>query len=198
MAAEGDLESFRTPGGHLRIVAASLGGLTKKGNGGYGETSVLHNKHEEVEHIRVEAQLLREKRELERLKAEQDREARAAKEANELERRRIELEQERVRVQNESVKLQQAQERAARRAEKALANFRSRWLEKGLAWCPSFLSSEERQHIANALRVEIESRQPYEEPIMGGVLQDVIMRNLNSTEKLFWLAENLHSRKTLT
>src|SRR5438874_1657148 len=177
MAAQGDFECFRTPGGHLRIVAASLGGLPKKDDDGYREPSVLRHKREEVEQIRVEAQLLREKRELEKLKAEEDMEARAAKEANELERRRIELEQERVRVQNQSVKLQQAQERAARRAEKALADFRSRWVEKGLALCPGFLSSEERQHITNAMRVEIESRQPYQDPIMGAILQDVILRN---------------------
>ena len=69
MAAQGDFECFRTPGGHLRIVAASLGGLPKKDDDGYREPSVLRYKREEVEQIRVEAQLLREKRELEKLKA---------------------------------------------------------------------------------------------------------------------------------
>ena len=186
MAAQGDIECFKTPGGHLRIVASSLRDL-KNGSAGRRNGSALHNRQEEVEEIRLQVQLLREKRELDRLKAEQEAEARASQEASDQERRRTEVEQERLRIQRETVKLQQAQERAACRAEKELAAFRSKWLEKGFALCPGFLSSERRQQIVEALRLEIERRQPYEEPIMDALIHDIMWRSLDDTERMFWL-----------
>jgi hypothetical protein len=167
MAGQGDLECFRTPGGHLRIVAGSLKGFTN-GCLEHREGSALRDKQEEVEEVRLETQLLREKRELGGLKAEQEAEAKASCEAADLERRRIELEQERLKNRAREPEAAAAQERAALRAGKALAAFRSKWIEKGLDLCPSFLSSEQRSQITEALREEIEQHQPHEEPIHAG------------------------------
>jgi excisionase family DNA binding protein len=190
MAAQGDFECFRTPGGHLRIVASSLRGLTN-GSTNRGNVSPVRNKQDEVEDVRLQVQLLREKRELDRLRREQEAEATVKREEQDTDQRRISLEQEKLRIQRESIKFHQAQERAARRAEKELAAFRSKWLEKGIALCPGFLCGEKRQEIADALRVEIERRQPYEDPIMGGVVQDILWKHFDDTERMFWLVKNV-------
>src|SRR5205809_55728 len=91
MAADGQLEAFRTPGGHLRIVAESIEALREQGQRPrlVREASlVLHNRRERLEELTIEAQELRARRELEKLRREQaeDEEQRQAEaEARDLE-----------------------------------------------------------------------------------------------------------------
>src|SRR5207249_702967 len=77
MVADGQLEAFRTPGGHFRIVAESIEALREQGQRPRpvrDVSPVLHNHREHVEELTLEAQELRAKRELEKLRREQDEE----------------------------------------------------------------------------------------------------------------------------
>ena len=75
MADDGELESFRTTGGHLRILAESLEGF-QHGNNNHPRpprtvqpSPVLTSCRERVEEYVLEAQEWKAKRELQRLKA---------------------------------------------------------------------------------------------------------------------------------
>jgi hypothetical protein len=108
MVSDGELEYFRTPGGHIRILVSGLSRVGSRSE--KMPSSALSNKREEVERLRLEAQLLKERHELDRLKAEQDAEARARREQEDVERRRLSVEQEQLRIQRKNIALQQAQD----------------------------------------------------------------------------------------
>lgn len=188
MAAEGELESFRTPGGHLRITHESLE-AARHGNKEKREAAspspVLRNRREELEELTLEVQKHRARRDLKKIQREeqeeserQEAEAQARQEEAaqrqaeiELERERLELEkaQERARQERE-----EAEEWERREAERELAAFRCRWQEKaGEALCPfqyRWLSAAQRKEVLDGLEAEIGKRQPTDEPRMTAII----------------------------
>jgi hypothetical protein len=188
MAADGQVEAFKTPGGHHRIVAESIEALREQRRQPRPvrePSPVLQNRRERLEELTLEAQEHRARRELEKLRREEQEEAeRREAEAQaredeavqreaeiELERERLELEraQQRARQQRE-----QAEEREKREASQALAAFRCRWQTKAIDAVSAceyrWLSATQRKEVLWGLEAEIEKRQPADEPRMGTIL----------------------------
>jgi excisionase family DNA binding protein len=188
MAADGHVEGFRTPGGHLRIIAESIEALREQRRQPRPvrePSPVLQNRRERLEELTLEAQEHRARRELEKLRREEQKEADALeaeaqaredeavqREAEiELERERLELERAQQRARQER---EQAEERAKREAQQALAAFRCRWQTKASealsAYEYRWLSATQRKEMLGGLEAEIEKRQPADEPRMGTIL----------------------------
>lgn len=173
MEAEGRLQSFRTPGGHLRITAESIEALREQRRQPRplrDASPLLHNRRERLEELTLDAQELRARRELEKLRREEAEEAEQREsEAEEREREQAErlkaLEVEQARIER-----QVTQEEQRREAERELAGFHARWLEtatellaaKELRW----LSAAQRKEMLDSLEAEIARRQPQDEPRM--------------------------------
>ena len=181
MAAEGALEGFRTPGGHLRITRDSLEAVrtgTKEKREAQGPSPVLRNRRERVEELALEAQELRAEREIQRLRQEQD-EAQAELEAEaKAEEREAEREAEAARLQLERLQIQQARERERREAERELQAFRARSLEeteKVLAqYRLSWLSHSQRREVLSTCEAEIGKRQVSDAPRMAVIIERTI------------------------
>ena len=188
MAADGQLEGFRTPGGHLRIIAESIEALREQRRQPRpvrDPSPVLQNRRERLEELTLEAQEHRARRELEKLRREEQQESeRLEAEAQaredevvqreaeiELERERLELERAQQRARQEG---EQAEEREKREAKQALAAFRCRWQTKASEAVPAceyrWLSATQRKEVLGGLEAEIEKRQPADEPRMGTIL----------------------------
>lgn len=182
MVAEGRLESFRTPGGHVRILAESVAAVREC----RGErlrpvrdaSPVLQNRRERLEELTLEAQEMRAKRELVRLQREEQEEAerqQAEEDAGEQEaaERQAELELEQERLEHE-----RAQEWQRTEAERTLATFRCRWLAEAnqalaLPEC-RWLSAAQKKEIVDAVEGEIEKRQPSDASRMAMILAHTI------------------------
>jgi hypothetical protein len=189
MVAEGRLDAFRTPGGHLRITAESIEAVREQRQARprpvRDASPVLQNRRERLEELTLEAQEHRARRELEKLRREEqeeaeEREAEAhAREEEaverqaefELERERLELEkaQERARRDRE-----RDQEEQKREAERELGAFRCRWQAKAseavAAYEYRWLSATQRKEVLEDLEAEIEKRQPADEPRMAAII----------------------------
>ena len=71
MAADGKLDSFRTPGGHLRFPSETVERLREGGGKEvrrHGPSPVLTNRQERVEELALEGQELRAQRDLAKLR----------------------------------------------------------------------------------------------------------------------------------
>jgi excisionase family DNA binding protein len=188
MAADGQVEAFKTPGGHHRIVAESIEALREQRRQPRpvrDPSPVLQIRRERLEELTLEAQEHRARRELEKLRREEQQEAeRLEAEAQaredeavqreaeiELERERLELERARQRARQEQ---EQAEEREKREAKQSLAAFRCRWQSKAnealSAYEFQWLSATQRKEVLGGLEAEIEKRQPPDEPRMGTIL----------------------------
>ena len=174
MAGDGEIQSFRTPGGHLRILAESLQSLreNKKTRTVREPSPVLANRRERVEELALQAQELRAKRDLTKLEAEEEAEARRRDEEAEAEQRAIERETEAARLRRERLRLQEARERERRESERRLAAFHCNWLKKAMESLPDWLSPAQRKEALAALETEIAKRQPDDEPIMPRLLAE--------------------------
>jgi excisionase family DNA binding protein len=174
MAGDGEIQSFRTPGGHLRILAESLQSLreNKKTRTVREPSPVLANRRERVEELALQAQELRAKRDLTKLEAEEEAEARRRDEEADAEQRAIERETEAARLRRERLRLQEARERERRESERRLAAFRCNWLNKATESLPDWLSPAQRKEALAALETEIAKRQPDDEPIMPRLLAE--------------------------
>ena len=189
MVADGQLEAYRTPGGHLRILAESIKAV-REGRQGQARpvrdaSPVLHNRRERLEALTLEAQEHRAKRELDKLQRDDQeeaerREAEAQAREEEAAQRQAEIELERERLEHEKAQEQRrlererAEEQAQFEAKQELAAFRQRWYNAAteavaapkLAW----LTSGQGKEVTEALEAEIERRQPTDEPRMGAIL----------------------------
>ena len=174
MAGDGEIQSFRTPGGHLRILAESLQSLreNKKTRTVREPSPVLANRRERVEELALQAQELRAKRDLTKLEAEEEAEARRRDEEADAEQRAIERETEAARLRRERLRLQEARERERRESERRLAAFRCNWLNKATESLPDWLSPAQRKEALAALETEIAKRQPDDEPIVPRLLAE--------------------------
>lgn len=189
MASDGQVESFRTPGGHLRILAESIEAVREHRQAQprpvRDASPVLQNRRERLEELTLEAQELRARRELEKLRREEQeeaerREAEAQVREEEADQRRAELELERDHLEHEQAQAEarlereRTLERQCREAERELAAFRCRCLDTATealsrqecAW----LSASQRKEVLDGLETEIEKRQPADEPRMGLIL----------------------------
>jgi excisionase family DNA binding protein len=181
MAADGQVEGFKTSGGHLRIVAESikaLRGQRPQPRPAHEPSPVLTNRRERVEELALEAQELRAKREIARLQAEQEAEVRRQEQETDAQEIQAEREAEAARLRRERLRSQEARERERREAERQLAAFRSRWLGKvtkilaaqDLRW----LSAGQRKEILDAAEAEIDTRQICDEPHMMEIVTHTI------------------------
>ncbi|HLY60001.1 MAG TPA: hypothetical protein VKV95_04475 [Terriglobia bacterium] len=189
MVKGGAVEGFRTPGGHLRVTAETIEAVKNqqeaKARPVREASSVLQNRRERIEELALEAQEHRAKRDLAKLEREEDEEAdRQEAEAQareekiaqrqaeiELECQRLELEKARDKERRER---EQAEEWVRREAEKALAEFRTRWMDKAketlAAYQYIWLTAIQLKEILEFLEAEIEKRQPHDEPRMAAIL----------------------------
>jgi excisionase family DNA binding protein len=189
MVAGGRLESFRTPGGHLRVLAERLEALRDgrkvQPSRVRDASPVLQNRRERLEELTLEAQEMRARRELAKLRLDeqgeserQEAESQAREEAAaerhaelELERERLKHEQAQARLRTET---EREQERLRREVEQRLAAFRCRWLEKAnqaiSAYEYRWLSAGQRKEILEGLESEITKRHPADEPRMGAII----------------------------
>src|SRR5215469_15833196 len=76
MVEAGDLEAFRTPGGHTRIFAESIAAVKEqrrsRGRPVNAPSPVLQNRRERLEELTLEAQEHRARRELDKIRREQE------------------------------------------------------------------------------------------------------------------------------
>jgi len=179
MAREGRINSFRTPGGHLRILAESIENVREhrqtQPRPVRDASPVLQNRRERVEELTLEAQEHRARRELARLQQEEQKEAEtqeAEAEAREqaAAQREAELEIERERLRQDRTK-----EMRRREAESEVAAFHCRWLDEANTAISareySWLSPSQRKEILEGLEAEIEKRHPTDEHRMATILK---------------------------
>jgi excisionase family DNA binding protein len=168
MVAEARLQSFRTPGGHLRILADSLEAMRQpdKGRTGKarGNSPVLRDRQEEVEELTLEARRMRAKRMIARLHHEEEEEA-EEREAQERARKEEAAQCEAaLAVQRQRLAQEHAQRRQNKELERKRAACRYRLLEetsRNLATAQyEWLSAGQRKQIMDAVENEIEIRQP--------------------------------------
>ncbi|MBI3668750.1 MAG: helix-turn-helix domain-containing protein [Acidobacteria bacterium] len=153
MCSAGDLPSFRTAGGHVRVPRVDLMRFRE----GHGSTasapasSVLQNRRERVEELGLEAQELRAKREIEKLRGEDS----EAERGQTMEARAQVLAQRRAleeaRLQREREAERRQRERRQVELERQEAEFRRRWLRWASAAAPDWLSAEQAQAVAGAV-----------------------------------------------
>ena len=154
MVADGQLEAFRTPGGHLRIVAESIEALREQGQRPrpVREASlVLHNRRERLEELTIEAQELRAKRELEKLRREQAEEEEQRQAEAEAREREAAEQREAARLEQRRFEREQQRELDRQEAEREQAEFHSRWLGA----VAQALSATEARWLSAAERKEI-------------------------------------------
>lgn len=194
MAAEDELESFRTPGGHLRITRESVEAARtgrKEKREAPGPSSVLRNRRERVEELALEAQELRAQREIERLRREKDEEQAETEAEAEAQERQADRETEAARLRLERVRIQQERERERREAERELQAFRARWRQEAENFLQEFrfrlahpwLSQAQRREILNACDTEIANRQLADEPLMKAVIERTVSATIEPWER---------------
>ena len=187
MVAEGRVEGFRTPGGHLRILAESIEAVREQRQPRpvRGASPVLQNRRERLEELTLEAQEMRARRELEKLRRyEQEeaesREAEAEAREQEAAQREAELELERERLEHDQAQEQarlereRAQEQARREAEQERAAFRCRWQDKASeavsAYEYRWLSASQRKEVLEGLEAVIYQRHAADEGRMPAII----------------------------
>ncbi|OFV96449.1 MAG: hypothetical protein A3F68_10405 [Acidobacteria bacterium RIFCSPLOWO2_12_FULL_54_10] len=183
MAADRELQTFTTPGGHLRVRAESLeemrDGNHKRSTRPAPPSSVLTNRREKVEELGLEAQELRAKREISKLKAEEQAEERRQQEALEASERHAEIEAEAEAQEQERWRQEQAEKRERREQERQLAQFHSGWLKKAAEVLAdknfSWLAGPQRKEVLKEVEEEIRDRQPEEEPCMLEIVTQTIV-----------------------
>ncbi|HEV2380945.1 MAG TPA: helix-turn-helix domain-containing protein [Terriglobia bacterium] len=189
MVTDGTLDGFRTPGGHLRISAASIDAIKNqrqtRARSVREASPVLQNRRERLEELNIETQEMRARRELAKLQREEQeeaerREAEAQTREEEAAQRQAEIELEQERLAREEaqerrrLERERLQEQQRREAENKLAAFHQRWYDAAaeavitakLAW----LTPSQRKELGEALEAEIDRRQPADEPRMGAII----------------------------
>ena len=189
MVEAGELESFRTPGGHTRIFTESIEAVKEQRRSRSrpvnAPSSVLQNRRERLEELTLEAQEHRAHRELDKLKREQQAEesrqqADADARDEEITLRQEELELERLKVNQRQSQEQARREREERleeqrrEAKRELAEFRCRWQDEASRAISEFkyrwLSATQRKQVLEVIEDLIERRQPADEPRMPAII----------------------------
>jgi len=154
MAADGQVEGFRTPGGHLRILAQSIQDVREQRQHPrpVREASpVLLNRRERLEELVLQTQELRAKGELESVRREQaQEEAGRLADADELERQAAER-REALALERERLAHEEECERQRQEGVGQVAAFRCSWLEKA----NELLAAPELRWLSMAQRKEV-------------------------------------------
>jgi excisionase family DNA binding protein len=189
MAQARTVDTFRTPGGHLRVLAESVEAIKEQrrspARSAHAPSSVLQNRRERLEELNLETQEHRARRELTKLQREEQeeaerQEAEAQSREEEAAQRQAEFDLERERLEHEKaqerrhLERERAEERARMEAEEESAAFRERWYDAAaqavatpkLAW----LAAAQRKETTEALEAEINRYQPADEPRMPAVI----------------------------
>lgn len=182
MVAEGRLESFRTPGGHVRILAESIESVRERRSERIrpvrDASPVLQNRRERLEELTLEAQEVRAKRELAKLQREDQEEAEQQEEEEEAREQEAAERQAELELEREALEREQAQERARKEAERALAAFRCRWLQEANQALADpqcrWLSAAQKKEIIDAVEAEIRKRQPSDASRLATILAHTI------------------------
>jgi excisionase family DNA binding protein len=176
MAHDGGFESFRTPGGHLRITAESLTNTRapRLAANSRPASSVLQNRRERVEELALEAQELRAQHEIERLRRDNDEEEKQRKAEIEADERVAARTAEAQRLRLERVRIQREHQEQERQETERLAAWRAHWLEKAMGKLPGWLSPSQRNEALLTLESEISKRRPECEGVMGRLTSDTI------------------------
>ena len=190
MVADGTLEGFRTPGGHLRVSAEGIQALKDQRETQprpvRDASAVLQNRRDRVEELTLEAQEVRARRDLAKLQGEEReeverREAQAQARKEEAAKREAQLQLERQRLELEQVEewarreMEENEQWARREAGQKLAGFQSRWLQEAqtiASYAKLRLSLSEGQYkeILDGLEAQIKRRTPEDEPRMSAIL----------------------------
>ena len=182
MVAEGRLESFRTPGGHLRILPDSVAAVRERRPERLkpvrDPSLVLQNRRERLEELTLEAQEMRARRELARLQREEQEEIEQRQAEEEAREQEADEHQAELELEREQLEKACEQERARKETSQAIAVFRCHWLEEvnhALAdpQC-GWLSAAQKKEIIEAVEVEIEKRKPRDSPRMATILARTI------------------------
>ena len=182
MVAEGRLESFRTPGGHVRILGESVAAVRERRperlNPVRDPSPVLQNRRERLEELTLEAQEMRARRELARLQREEREEVEQQQAEEEARQQEVEERQAELELEREQLEHASEQERARKETAQAIAAFRCQWLEEvnqALAdpQC-GWLSAAQKKEIIDAVEAEIEKRKPRDSPRMATILARTI------------------------
>ncbi len=137
MVAEGRLQSFRTPGGHLRILAESVEAVRERQPASRpvrNPSPVLQNRRERLEELTLEAQEHRARRELEKLRTNdreeaesRQAEARDRAEADARRKAELELERKRLAFEKSQARARQEREQDERAAAQQRAESKAHW-----------------------------------------------------------------------
>jgi hypothetical protein len=179
MAAESRVESFRTPGRHLRILAESVEAVRvhrqTQPKPVRDASPVLQNRRERVEELTLEAQEHWARRELAKLRQEEQEEAEMQEAEAEAREQAAAQREAELEIERERLKQDRAKDIERRQAERELAAFCCRWLDEANAALSapqySWLSPSQRKEILEGLEAEIEKRHPADEPRMATILK---------------------------
>jgi len=182
MVAEGRLDSFRTPGGHLRILGDSVSAVREQRpervNPVRDPSPVLQNRRERLEELTLEAQEMRARRELATLQREERQEAEQRQAEEEAREQDAEALQAELEFEREQLEQASEQERARKDAARAIAAFRCHWLEEANQALSDpecgWLSAAQKKEIIDAVEAEIEKRKPRDSPRMVMILARTI------------------------
>ena len=177
MAAEGELQNFRTPGGHLRITRESVEAArngTKEKRENAGPSPVLRNRRERVEELALAAQELRAQHELDKLRREQEEEQAELEAEAAAQERQADRDAEAQRLRLERVRIQQKRHEQEQQETAMLASWRIQWLEKAIEKLPPWLSPLQRKETLRTLEAEINTRGPESTCIMDRLTGDII------------------------
>jgi excisionase family DNA binding protein len=182
MVAEGRLESFRTPGGHLRVSGDSVAAVRERRPARIhpvrNPSPVLHNRRERLEELTLEAQEMRARRELVRLQREEQAETEQREAEQEAREQEAQEHQKELELEREQLEHASEQERARKENARAIAAFRCQWLDlanQALADPQgNWLSAAQKKEIIDAVEVEVEKRKPVDSPRMAVVLSRTI------------------------
>ena len=119
-----------------------------------------------------------QQREIAKLNDEQEAEAHARRDEADSQREAILLEKEKLKLQRETLKAENAKQKAGKRAERQVAQFRSRWLAYGISLVSGYLPPEEMQRVREALISEVPQHEPFEEPAMREIVSQKILDTL--------------------
>jgi excisionase family DNA binding protein len=185
MVRAGELDAFKTVGGHLRVRPDSLEAVhqNKSISGGRQVSPVLQNRQDHVQELVLEGQELRATRQLRKEREEEAAEAEQKREERQEHARQAQHQAERLQLERQQLEMQECENAQRAQAQAALRHFRQRWLAHadkllngflGAFWKYDWLTPQQRKEVAEALEAEIAKRTPDHEGRMEQILNQAL------------------------
>lgn len=192
MCEAGQLESYRSPGGHVRVIRASLERFLRDASSApqVPASSVLANKRERVEELSLQLQETRAMREIRKLSeedSEMERQRAETQRAQDLANKRA-VQETRLEAARDTERREREQREAE--AQRQRAEFGRQWLSFATDRFPAWVSYEQRQPLLAAVEETISARDPGDAELMARLLADAISRVCAP-----WQAERLGQQK---